>query len=456
MRTVWFAVAGGVVLVTILAVGAVGLVVSDGESEVWSPPEPSVYHYETPSADGVATVGGESFDRLQAAVEAADPGDEVVLTGTFTERVTIDTPDIKVRTADDAERSAKIEGGGIDTVITIDAPDVTVSDVWISDSGLDRSQSDAGMLVNGSRATIERVQITDSLFGVWIDGASDVTIHNSTIVGDPTIPLQERGNGIHLWEADGAVLEGNDITQARDGIYFQWSSSVHAEGNRLWSLRYGVHYMYSDDNVLLDNLAFDNDVGFALMVSENLTVAENIAIDNRGPSSHGILVKDIDDSVLRGNEVVNNGQGLFVYNAHGNLFEENLILANDIGVQFTAGSSGEEVVGNSFINNELDLLSTVVVEQRAWNDTIRGNYWSDASVVDLDGDGTGEIRHQPAGIVEQLVYERPETAVFAESPAFDAVRLAESSFPIIETPGIVDHRPLTEPIHDHWRTYYER
>jgi nitrous oxidase accessory protein len=63
------------------------------------------------------------------------------------------------------------------------------------------------------------------------------------------------------------------------------------------------------------------------------------------------------------------------------------------------------------------------------------------------------VRHRPAGLVEYLETEQPQAAVFAASPAFDAVRLAESSFPVVEAPGIVDQRPLAEPHHDDWRKY---
>lgn len=455
MRELWFIAVAGIVLLAVGTVGAMALVADTDQDAMWSPPEPDVYVPDEPDESGTAMVDDRSFDSLQEAIDAADPGDEILLRGTFEERIIIDTPDIELRTAEDAAGPALIDGAGSGTVITIDAPEVILSDVWVANSGLDRSAPDAAIMVNGTASTIDSVQITDSLFGVWIDGVHDVEIRDSTIVGPEHVAESERGNGIHLWQATGATVSGNDITQVRDGIYFQWSSEVVAEDNRLWDLRYGVHYMYSDDNRLSNNLAFNNDVGFALMVSEHLVIEDNVAIDNRGASSHGILVKDIDNSVIRGNDVVNNGQGFFVYNSHDNVFEDNLILENSLGIQFTAGSSGAQVIGNSFMHNERAVLSTAVSDQMAWNDSTHGNYWSDARSFDIDGDGTSEIRHQPTGIVEQMIYERPETAVFTESPAFDAVRLAESSFPVIETPGIVDHHPLTQPNHDHWRSYYE-
>lgn len=452
----WFALAAGAVVLVLVAAGGAAVLADDPDAEVWSPPTPDIDEDEMATEAGTATVNGDDYDSLQAALDAAEPGDRVTVAGVFTERVTIDTPHLEVVADDGADAVPVIDGGGSETVVSVDAPNVTLQGLWLTDSGLDRSEEDAGTVLYGANATVDDVTITDSLFGVWVHDVADATIVNTTVVGPGDVPVSERGNGIHLYSADDAEVRHNDLTQVRDGIYYQWSSGVLAEENRMWDLRYGVHYMYSDDNRLVGNLAFDNDVGFALMISENITVADNVAIDNGGSSGHGILVKDVDHSTITGNDLVNNERGLYVYNAHDNAFTDNLLLENDQGIHFTAGSSGETVVNNSFIHNERAAFTTTVSDQIAWNDSSGGNYWGDARTVDLDGDGTGEVRHQPTGVVEQLVHQHPEVAVFTESPAFDAVRLAESSFPVIETPGVVDHRPLAAPPQDHWRSYFDR
>ncbi|MEY7850392.1 nitrous oxide reductase family maturation protein NosD [Natrarchaeobius sp. A-rgal3] len=455
-RESWFVALATVVLV--VSLGAAAVAATDGTDDreatvdEWTPDVEGVEDAEPPEEPGVATVGGEEFDSVQAAVDAAEPGDTVVLEGRFDERVTIETADVTIEGANGAE-SALIDGGGEDIVVHVAAANVTMSDLWVRDSGPDRGNEDAGLLVNGSESTLSELRITDVTYGVWIGEAEDVTVEESTIVGREDVSESERGNGIHLDRADGAELRDNRIATARDGIYFSWSEGVVAEGNAMWDLRYGVHYMYSDDNRLEGNVAFDNDVGFALMVSSNLTVANNTAVRNDGPSGQGILIKDVDDSVVRDNAVVGNGNGLYVYNAHRNEIVDNLVLENDVGIQFTAGSSDELVVGNSFVANGQSAYAPTTA-QIHWNDSERGNYWSDARAVDLDGDGTSETRHQPAGAVEGVIHDRPQAAVFAESPAFDAVRMAESSFPVLESPGVVDHRPLADSPHDNWRDYY--
>ena len=112
------------------------------------------------------------------------------------------------------------------------------------------------------------------------------------------------------------------------------------------------------------------------------------------------------------------------------------------------------MVNISFVRNDRPVLA-VMSDQVHWNESV-GNYWSRANPTDIDDDGVGDTRYQPAGTVQQVTAEKPAARVFASSPAFDAVRLAESSVPVVQSPGVVDARPLTEPPHEDWRKYYER
>ena len=455
MRDDWFvAVAAAVLVVTVgtaVVAATNGLDDGDGTIDAWAPDLPDVHAVEAPTEPGVATVGDREFASLEAALEAVGPGDTIRLEGRFDERVTVETPGVTIEAV--SANGAVIDGGGAGTVVTVVAENVTLDDVWIRNSGHERASEDAGVLVQGSGTTLTQVRLTEITFGVWIGEAEGVTVERSTIVGRSDVGHPLRGNGIHLDRADGAVLRDNYVTTVRDGIYYSWSDGVVSERNVLWDLRYGVHYMYSEDNRLVDNVAFDNDVGFALMVSSNLTIAHNVAVANDGASGQGILVKDVDDSVIRENAVVANGNGIYVYNAHGNAIEDNLVLENAVGLHFTAGSTGERVTNNSFIGNAVPAHASTNA-QLHWNTSDRGNYWSAARTVDVDGDGVSAVRYRPTGVAEALVHDRPQAAAFAESPAFDAVRLAESSFPVVEAPGVVDHRPLVDPPHEDWREYY--
>lgn len=408
--------------------------------------------YEPPSIpeETSARVDDRTFESAQAAIDAADPGDTVVLEGRFDERLTVAERDVTITTRE----GALVDAGGEGRVLTVRSENVTVEGVWLRNSGYDTDSEDAGVFLAGGAngTTLRGLYLSEITFGVWVDGADEVTVADSRIEGREDIERRsERGNGINLWETKDTVIRGNEITDVRDGIYYSWAQGVVSENNIMWDTRYGVHYMYSDDNRLANNLAVDNDVGYALMVSDELTVVNNTAVRNDGTSGHGILLKDIERSTIRGNVLVENANGLYVYNTQDSRIERNLLLRNAVGYHSTADSRGQTVVENSFINND-DPVVTTTNRVEVWNDTDRGNYWSGARTVDLDNDGTSEVRHRPAGMAEHIVAENPQAAVFADSPAFDAVRLAESSFPVLEAPGIVDQHPLVEPPHD-WRKY---
>ncbi|GAB7012818.1 nitrous oxide reductase family maturation protein NosD [Halolamina salina] len=446
-----------VALVVVVAAALAGVTVAPTSSAAPTPDadaeRPDGFAFDPVTESGVATVGDESFDSVQRAVDAAEPGETVYLRGRFDERVVVNTTGVTVTTAPDAR--AVIDGGQEGDVLTVAAANVTVRDLWIRNSGMDTSTNDAGVWIDAPNVTVADSRLTEITFGVWVDGVDDAALRNNTIVGRESVtPRSYRGNGIQLWKTTGTLVEDNRITDARDGIYYSWASNVTARGNTLWDLRYGVHYMYSHRNRLVNNTAVDNDVGYALMLSEEIEVVNNTAANNTGTSGHGLLLKRIDYSMIRGNTLVDNQRGIYSLNSADNEITDNLLLGNQIGFHLTAGTSGERVVGNSFVGNRRH-VQAVTSDTHVWNGSERGNYWSDAGAADLDDDGVSELRYRPAGLVEKLVRENPAAAVFTNSPAFEAIRRAERTLPIVDAPGVVDYHPLERSPHD-WRDHYAR
>jgi len=416
---------------------------------------PNEYAFDAPtSADGVATVDGERYDSIRAALDAADAGDVVEVRGRFalSEPLTVGTDDLTLRGV--GEDYPVVDGQGTGDVLVVDGTNVTVEGLWVRNSGYATADNDAAVVLDGERATLRDSRVTNMTFGVWVDAASDVTVRNTTIVGRERIEaLTDRGNGIHLYRATGATVVDNRITDVRDGIYYSWASEVVARNNTLWDLRYGVHYMYSDGCTLANNTAFDNDVGYALMLSEDLRIVDNRAVNNTGQSGHGVMLKGIDHTTVTGNHLVGNDKGLFFYNSLDNEVAHNLVAGNGLGIQLSAGSVRERIHHNTFARNTLAVQADVG-QQVTWNESA-GNYWASASVRDVDDDGIGESAYRPVDVVQQLRQDEERAGLFAASPAFEVVRLAERTLPVVESSGVVDRRPLTDPVHD-WRRYYDR
>ncbi len=458
MDGVFAAVAAALLVASVGTVVAVPTSVSPtGDDVTFDAGVPDSFQFEATDESGIATVDGEDYASLDAAVDAADPGETVALRGRFDPEsaVVVETPNVTIERADDATAARPVvDGPGEGDVLVLNATGVTVDGLWVRNSGYETESNDAAVRVAGEGVSVRDSRVTDATFGIWVDSAADVRLVGNTVVGrEEVYPRTDRGNGIQLYEAVDAYVADNRITGARDGIYYSWAEGVEARNNTLWDLRYGVHYMYSNDCTLANNTAVDNDAGYALMLSEGLSILNNTAVNNTGQSGHGIMVKGIDHSAIRGNHVVGNGNGLFVYNSLDNEISRNLVAGNDVGVHVSAGSVRSDVHHNTFARNRLQVLADVG-QQVVWNESV-GNYWAGAGAHDVNDDGVSETRYRPAGMVEHLTREHPKANVFTGSPAFEVVRLAERTLPVVEAPGVVDHRPLVDPPHD-WREYYDR
>src|SRR5680860_528660 len=230
-----------------------------------------------------------------------------------------------------------IDGGGKGNAVEIQAEGVTLSGCRIRNWGTDLNELDAGVFINREavNATVEDNDLQGSAFGIWLDATPDVTVRNNTIRGDAAVRPNDRGNGIHLFNTTGALIEGNDIRETRDAIYIETSNGNEIINNTMTDLRYGIHYMYSMDNRLEGNVTRRTRTGYALMQSKRLTVINNRSEDDE---NYGILMNFITHSVLRGNVVSGVSQGqtagvsvsgaegkaVFIYNSLYNTFESNV------------------------------------------------------------------------------------------------------------------------------------
>jgi len=133
-----------------------------------------------------------------------------------------------------AARSAKIEGDRTGRTIAVIAPDVTLRNLTVTRSGMSLPAMDAGIYLEETapRALIEHNNILDNSVGVYIHGSAESMVRENKIVGDSTLRVNERGNGVTVWNAPGAQGIDNDISKGRDGIFSNTSTNNTYKGNR--------------------------------------------------------------------------------------------------------------------------------------------------------------------------------------------------------------------------------
>ena len=378
---------------------------------------------------------------LATAIAEASSGDVLLLSGgAYLGPVTIDRP-LTLK----GDGTATIDGLGKGTVITVAASDVVLTGLQVAGSGNDNQAIDSGIkLVKGAdRARVEANILTENMHGIDVHGAHDAMVRDNVIEGRRNHRMNERGNGIYVWNAPGTVVEGNTIRWGRDGIFSNTSRKGVYKNNLFRDLRFAVHYMYTNDSEVSGNISIGNHLGFAIMFSDRVVVKDNLSLGDR---EHGVMLNFANDTDVAGN-LVRGGtkKCLFIYNAHKNLIFRNRFESCGIGIHFTAGAERNLLTENSFIANQ-EQVKYVGTRFMEWSHKDRGNFWSDHPAFDLNGDGIADGIYRPNDLMDHILWSQPAAALLTGSPAVQLVRWSQSSFPAMMPGGVTDSHPLMRPL----------
>ena len=374
---------------------------------------------------------------LATAIAGASPGDVLILgPGRYEGSIVIDRPLTVTGT-----QGAVIDGMGQGTALTIDAADVTVSDLTVTGSGMKGETLDAGIkiLKKADRAVVEANRVLGNLHGVDVHGGLDAQVRDNIIEGTRQKRLNDRGNGIYVWNSPGTVVEGNSVRWGRDGIFSNASRTGTYRNNLFRDLRFAVHYMYTNDSEVSGNVSIGNHLGYAIMFSNKVIVKDNLSLSDL---SHGVMLNYANNADVSGN-MVRGGPDrcTFIYNAHKNLIYDNHFEGCNIGIHFTAGSERNVLTGNAFVGNRTQ-VKYVGTRDIEWSFEGRGNYWSDHPGFDLNGDGIADSVYRPNDLMDHILWSQPAAALLTGAPAVQLIRWAQSSFPATLPGGVVDSYPL--------------
>jgi nitrous oxidase accessory protein len=254
--------------------------------------------------------------------------------------------------------------------------------------------------------------------------------------------MNDRGNGVHLWNSTGSRVVDNDIRYGRDGIFVTTSRDNTFGGNRIQDLRYAIHYMYTHDSAVIDNFSTRNHSAWVLMFSDRLLVAGNRSEED---GDRGLFLNYVNQSTLEDNHVSGGVEKcLFVYNANVNKINRNWFAGCEIGIHLTAGSEQNEISENAFVGNRTQ-VKYVGTRYLDWSSDGRGNYWSDNPAYDLNHDGIADRAYRPNDLVDQLVWRYPSAKLLLGSPVMQLLRWAQSEFPAVYPGGVTDSAPLMAP-----------
>ena len=378
------------------------------------------------------------FPTVSAAVAAANPGDTIqVHEGTYVGQIVID----KKLTLEGVGKPI-LRGSGPGSVITVLADGCVIRGVVVEHSGGDLQGEDSGILLKSRGNIIEDNELRDILYGIYLYRSPGNTIRGNSIRGRAELEIGERGAGLHLWDSPGNTIEDNTISETRDGLYIQSCDRNIIRRNRVSNLRYGVHYMFSNWNKFEDNIFSDSIAGAAIMYSDHIEFRRNAFIHNRGFSSFGILFQECNDCLAEENFIIGNATGIFMEALRTSTFRNNVIAENDVALQMFSSADKNTFTANNFVENLSPLQLIGRTTTTRWADEGRGNFWSDYDGYDLNGDGIGDVPHKVQNVFEYMEGRYPRLRIYLNSPAAQALAMAERVIPLVKGSSEADTAPL--------------
>ena len=380
------------------------------------------------------------INSIAQAVAKAKKGDTIIVQkGTYPENnILLDKP----LTLSGKDRPI-INGQFKGSILKIQADSITIKGFRLANVPFKATEEQAAILLDKSKKFLIEDNIMDQVcFGVLLRKGRDGIIKNNKISSNATQQYNS-GNAIHLWSCKNIKIIGNEAANCRDGIYIQFSSKSYIEGNYCYkNLRYGLHFMFSDDNEYYRNRFSENGAGAAVMFSKRVKMVGNTFQDNWGPSSYGLLLKELYDSELVDNTFYRNTIGINGENCTRMKYNENTFTENGWGIRIRGGCYQNDFWDNNFFNNTFD----VAYDNNVNDNKFRSNYWSDYTGYDLNKDGVGDVPYRPVKLFSYISNRTPESIVLLRSLFIDIMNFSEKVAPVFTPENLIDETPRMEPV----------
>jgi len=327
-------------------------------------------------------------------------------------------------------------------ILTVSGINIRIKGFQLQNCGQSAMNDYASIkLIDSKNIMIEDNRVINSFFGIHVSNSSFVTIRHNTVSGSPTSE-QNTGNGIHLWKCNHALIDNNYVTGHRDGIYFEFVTESIIQNNLSEkNIRYGLHFMFSNSDDYLNNTFNNNGAGVAVMYSHKVKMDGNTFEMNWGPSSYGILLKDISDSYIRNNTFYKNSVGIHMegssrINAFKNIFKE-----NGWAIKVQASCDDNNFYQNNFYGNSFDIATNgTMMLNKFYN-----NYWDKYEGYDRNKDGVGDVPYRPVSMYSMIVEQNPNSLILLRSFMVSLLDKAEKAIPSLTPEKLTDDKPMIKP-----------
>ncbi|MCX9083200.1 MAG: right-handed parallel beta-helix repeat-containing protein [Candidatus Methanoperedens sp.] len=258
------------------------------------------------------------------------------------------------------------------------------------------------------------------LQGISIDSSKNNVISNNVVNG--TTANVAYSSGIYLYKSESNKILDNLVTSnTRDGIYLYSSCNYNTLTNNTasWNGKApsttgsGIRLGFASNNTIDKNTANSNTQnGIYLQQDSNDNKITKNQISNNKQIGVGVC-KDTGDAapkrnILSNNTITSNKRGILLYQSDGNTVANNTVTGNTLHGICLDSSPNNNLVYNNYFNNPTNYFVSGGSGNK-WNTTktlgkniiggpyLGGNYWSNYTGKDSDGDGLGDDDQNGAG-----------------------------------------------------------